>query len=753
MPIYASTFGAVQTAYVGYVSYTLAPAEVLRLDWPTSYQDSSTTVAAYMDIAGGGALNEVQLPDATQVSVGQNFIIANKGSNNFDLLDFDGNDLVTIAPGQVYYYILRDNTTAPGLWNGIQFGVGTSSDNASALVGYGVNAEIIGASDGTRLNTEISSKTISTIPYNVQATDYTSLLIWTAGTGSLILPATANVPGPGGVPASYYVSINNASEGIVTVISSEVGMGIQGRTSLPILPNQTVTLVSIGDAISIGGVATKWFTLGLGVTQPLSFTYLEIDVGGGANVNLTPTQANNRVLEFTGELTSNITVFFPVITYQWDVYNNTTSAGGFNLSIQLIGSLGTLYPIPRGDRQIFYSNSISLFSIPYPNGAVLPGPGVIVTDGAGSPSAISYLADDGNSLSLGTGSSSSFTASANNVAIGPRALSANINSAQNTAIGKDALAANTTAQENTAVGTFALSDNNGNGNTAVGYSALKNNTSGIFNTVVGNNALGLNNIGSNNSIFGYNAGGLLAGSDNNVLIGENAGSSVTSLANSVFVGTITSTQSPGSSLTTLVGYGAKSTGGAPGKTNMTAIGANATVNASNSTAIGANAVANGSNVLVLGSGVNVGIGISSPSYGIHFGMPSSFYDPLIYFSNNTTFETPPGIAEDAIIGVLAGQPFCSSGNATYRGSLVTARHTGTAPTVGTATLVAGTATVTTAAVTADSRIFLTINGAQVGGADAGELRVNSRTPGVGFVIKSKAANSTSNIDWFIVNPV
>jgi hypothetical protein len=69
--------------------------------------------------------------------------------------------------------------------------------------------------------------------------------------------------------------------------------------------------------------------------------------------------------------------------------------------------------------------------------------------------------------------------------------------------------------------------------------------------------------------------------------------------------------------------------------------------------------------------------------------------------------------------------------------------------VGTATLAAGTVTVSTTAVTANSRIFLT---AQTTGGTPGALRVSARTAGTSFTITSTSGTDTSQVAWMIVEP-
>jgi hypothetical protein len=70
--------------------------------------------------------------------------------------------------------------------------------------------------------------------------------------------------------------------------------------------------------------------------------------------------------------------------------------------------------------------------------------------------------------------------------------------------------------------------------------------------------------------------------------------------------------------------------------------------------------------------------------------------------------------------------------------------------MGTATLVAGTVTVNTTAVTASSRIFLT---AQNTGGTAGALRVSARVNGTSFTITSTSGTDTSSVAWLIIEPV
>jgi hypothetical protein len=74
---------------------------------------------------------------------------------------------------------------------------------------------------------------------------------------------------------------------------------------------------------------------------------------------------------------------------------------------------------------------------------------------------------------------------------------------------------------------------------------------------------------------------------------------------------------------------------------------------------------------------------------------------------------------------------------------------GTNAKMGTATLVAGAATVSTTAVTASSRILLT---SQADGGAPGWLRVSARTAGTSFTITSSSGTDTSTVAWVVLEP-
>jgi len=206
-----------------------------------------------------------------------------------------------------------------------------------------------------------------------------------------------------------------------------------------------------------------------------------------------------------------------------------------------------------------------------------------------------------NGLTVGTGAGSSST----NTALGANALAANTTGTDNTALGGDALAANTIGTDNSAFGKEALLNNlSGTSNTAAGYGALRANTTGSLNTAVGRNVL-LNNTASNNTGMGFEA--LIANTTGsyNTSVGHSSMTDNTIGTANVAVGGGSLDDNTSGSFNTAIGYEAAA-GANPNTTgsNNTYVGYQAKANASNysnSTALGAGATITASNQVVLGT--------------------------------------------------------------------------------------------------------------------------------------------------------
>lgn len=281
MPIQVFGAGAVQTAYVSYllIDLTAAPLGNQVLVWPTSYVDVPYTqnginynvLAASIDvITGANNQYKITLPDATQSTVGANFIITNVGASPFRLYKQSGGLLLTVPPppppsppplpnafANSYWIQLTDNSTPDGKWKIVQFGAGTSSAQASVLAGTGLKT--LGpvfpqTVDTLNTNIPVKQKTQADA-YTIQASDGASLLLWKGGAGNITLPlATA-------VTSGFYVSFNNQGSGELTIIAAG-GATIDRPLafSLKVEIRQSLTLISDG---------ANWWSLGFGQNDQL----------------------------------------------------------------------------------------------------------------------------------------------------------------------------------------------------------------------------------------------------------------------------------------------------------------------------------------------------------------------------------------------------------------------------------------------------------------------------------------------------
>ena len=119
---------------------------------------------------------------------------------------------------------------------------------------------------------------------------------------------------------------------------------------------------------------------------------------------------------------------------------------------------------------------------------------------------------------------------------------------------------------------------------------------------------------------------------------------------------------------------------------------------------------------------NTTTGTLTTAGGISYGSTKSLYGGAANFASNVTLST-------AGSGVLVKE--------------------GSNATMGTAVLVGGTVVVSTTKVTANSRIFLTV---QTSGGTVGSEYISARTAATSFTITSTSGSDTSTVAWFIVEP-
>ncbi len=305
-------------------------------------------------------------------------------------------------------------------------------------------------------------------------------------------------------------------------------------------------------------------------------------------------------------LYSNTSGIFNTANGVQALYSNTN--GNYNTA----NGVNALYNNTTGNyntatgEDALYSNTSSQYN-------TATGMGALYSNSTGNNNTASgwkalYLNTSSDNTATGSYALYSNTTGQGNTANGVNALTTNNTGNSNTANGVNALYSNTNGTRNTADGYQSLySNNTGYYNTASGYSALYTNTSGFENTGTGYMALQLNTTGNSNSAYGKNAlynntsGNYNTGSGYQALFGNTTGIYNTAMGTSALNVNSTGNYNTG------LGYSAGV--GTSALTNATAIGAYATVNASNCLVLGSVSGINGATVTV-----NVGIGTNAPLY-------------------------------------------------------------------------------------------------------------------------------------------
>src|SRR5271167_1618324 len=131
---YLDIFGG-QVIYPAYISYLgIDLTSNITLSWPSDFQNSNLVVASIMDVTESAGGFSLTLPDATQVSVGQSFLLNNVGAHSFALKANDGSTILSpVNPGTISYFYLTDNTTIAGQWIYTAWGGGGSSITSVGL--------------------------------------------------------------------------------------------------------------------------------------------------------------------------------------------------------------------------------------------------------------------------------------------------------------------------------------------------------------------------------------------------------------------------------------------------------------------------------------------------------------------------------------------------------------------------------------------------------------------------------------------
>lgn len=325
MTDYTDVFGGstVAAADLDYSLISLTTDSIT--EWPYNYSGTTPTVAKITELTSTGVY-ELAMPPANQVSVGEALLLRNIGSNDIDIVDYDGGAITTISSGVAVYLYIKDNSSTAGTWVNTTFGTGTSAADAASLAGAGLQA------NGTELEEDHPSRYIIVTGDNdVLDTDRGKLLVVTNADSDIILATAASY----GVGFSF--SITNASTGTVSIYADAVDT-IDGAESggliLHLQPGEGTKLYV--------GEEHNWYQIGRGRSNIWSFTQLVKDVSAGGSFILTSTEYQNELLTFTGSPAGDVEIVLPTVVTSYYIRNNLSTA--YDVTVITDGGAGVIVP-------------------------------------------------------------------------------------------------------------------------------------------------------------------------------------------------------------------------------------------------------------------------------------------------------------------------------------------------------------------------------------------------------------------------
>lgn len=333
---YTSPFtgDVIQPTDVSYASYNLTAN--LQLYWAGLATGTQSPAARIMDVYQNASWT-LTMPDATQVSVGEDALIRNTSASAVNVLNFAGSVICTVAGGTAQYIYLTSNSTTGGNWGVIAFGSTTSTANAAQLAGLGLVAIT------TTLNQSHPVVGVATA-YTYTADDRAQTRLWTGGAGTGTLPLATTLGN------NWFTIFKNNGTGSYT-LSTTGGQFIDGLTTKTFQPSESAFIICDG---------TSYYTIGYGQSNTFFFTSLVYPVTGGT-YNLTTYEIQSIIQEYVGALVSNVTVIYPQVVNLYVVSNQTTD-NGFTLTVSTGVTGSATATIPPGQQATLVCDGTNFFN-------------------------------------------------------------------------------------------------------------------------------------------------------------------------------------------------------------------------------------------------------------------------------------------------------------------------------------------------------------------------------------------------------
>jgi hypothetical protein len=332
MTTYTEVFGGntISPAQVGYraISLTADLTLVWPLDAPTDAEIAAQKMNVTPDQAGW------TMPSALLVSPGQDVLFFNPSAFTFNVVDSTGGAITSVAAGISKYVYLKTNTTAAGTWQVITYGVGSSSPDASALEGLGVEAI------ATTLNWASTVET-KNANYTLAANDRASTVVSTGGAITFAFTAAATLTD------GWIVLIRNSGTGTLT-LDPDGSETIDGASTKSLAIGESCLVVSDGSNL---------YTVGYGRSATVAFSAVNINLAGTGTYTESASEVASQVQNFTGLLTGARIVQYGTAAGYWFVYNNTT--GAYTVTCR-VDNLDSGVAITQGNYSIIRSDGTNM---------------------------------------------------------------------------------------------------------------------------------------------------------------------------------------------------------------------------------------------------------------------------------------------------------------------------------------------------------------------------------------------------------
>lgn len=334
MTDYTRTFGGqtVSPTQLDYLALTIAADATLV--WPFENGTGTNYAAHKIDLTASSAGLALAMPSALLVSPGQDVMINNVGAETVSITNYDGTEIGTVASGEMWWFYVRGNATAAGLWRTVQLGTGVSDATAAALAGAGIEA----TAGLLNLFAPVSSKNGN---YTFGVADRAGAFNSTGGAITFNFDPTSTLTD------GWFVYVRNDGSGTLT-LTPYAGQTIDGEAT---------KALSLGESCIVICDGTNLLTVGYGRELSSVVSAVAVNLAGSGTYTLDATEVAGQVQNYTGLLTGNRTVYFGNGAGYWFVYNNTTGAYSVTFKTDA-GDTG--YAVTQGSFSILRSDGTNL---------------------------------------------------------------------------------------------------------------------------------------------------------------------------------------------------------------------------------------------------------------------------------------------------------------------------------------------------------------------------------------------------------